>query len=242
MRRRPNRPPRALPAPALLLAALLLAACGGSEGPPPGWEPMPANPSKGGAPPPAPPPGGGPPGAPGGPGEPEKPLPKMDIKLTEADFIEGTDNRDPFRSFVTGAGGGSPERTTQLERKVFMPRYGLDELRLIAVVAGRSVRPRAMFRDPSGLGVTVKRGDFISKSGSKIKRILRDKVVVQIEEIVETRGEKSAQTTYTDRVIELHPKETQNEPLPELQDVPGAPSGTQQEAAAGSGGGEEEGG
>jgi type IV pilus assembly protein PilP len=80
-------------------------------------------------------------------------------------------------------------------------RYGLDELTLIAVVTGRSVRPRAMFRDPNGLGVTVKRGQRVSKNAAKIKRILHNKVVVEIEEQSEDK------TSRVDRIIELHPKE-----------------------------------
>jgi Tfp pilus assembly protein PilP len=58
-----------------------------------------------------------------------------------------------------------------------------------------------MFRDPTGLGVTVKRGDFISKNAGKVKQILSDKVVVEIEEQSEDKS------SLVDRVIDLHPKE-----------------------------------
>lgn len=120
------------------------------------------------------------------------------LELTEADFQEMDANRDPFRpylkEFLT-----RPEQVAKIQRKVILQRYGLDELELIAVVAGRA-SPRAMFRDPSGLGVTVKRGDYISKSAGRVKQILPDKVVVEIQERLED-GE-----TMADRVIDLHPK------------------------------------
>ena len=165
-------------------------------------------------PPPAPPPTA--PGAPprrGAPPPPSAaaPAPQPSLELSDVDFLEGANNRDPFRSFLaefktTGA------RRTIVQRKVILPRYGLDELNLIAVVTGRAVRPRAMFRDPSGLGVTVKRGDRISKSNAKIKRILRDSVVVEVEE----RSEDTQQAA--ERVIELHPKEEREKEAREAGD------------------------
>lgn len=150
---------------------------------------------------PPPPPPGPPSGAQvqGPPPAPEvKPQPQMD--LTDADFMEGPSNRDPFRSFLAEF-KPIAKKLTRDERKIILPRYGLDELKLIAVVTGGAVRPRAMFRDPTGLGVTVKRGDRISKNAGKIKRILRDRIVVEIEEQSEDRSQT------VERVIELHPKE-----------------------------------
>lgn len=123
------------------------------------------------------------------------------VDLSESDFVESSANRDPFRpylkEFLT-----PQQRTAKIQRKVILQRYGLDELQLIAVVAGRS-NPLAMFRDPNGLGVTVKRGDYISKSAGRVKQILPDKVVVEIQEKLED-GESVA-----DRVIDLHPKDTE---------------------------------
>ena len=47
----------------------------------------------------------------------------------------------------------------------------------------------------------MKRGQRVSKNAAKIKRILRDKIVVEIEEQSEDK------TSKVDRIIELHPKE-----------------------------------
>ena len=49
--------------------------------------------------------------------------------------------------------------------------------------------------------VELKRGDYISKSAGKVKQILPDKVIVQIEEQSEDRKR------FADRVIELHDKD-----------------------------------
>ena len=125
--------------------------------------------------------------------------PEKDEKvLTDAEFVGSPENRDPFRVYTTEFLTTS-RRQVKIQRKVFLQRYGLDELRLIAVVTGE-IRPRAMFRDPSGLGVTVRRGDYVGKSAGKVKQILGDKVILQIEEQFEG-GQKMA-----DRVIELHAK------------------------------------
>ena len=126
---------------------------------------------------------------------------KAEQELTEKDFIEREDNRDPFRSFI------SMFKTTRSiiggdQRKVKMKRYALDELKLIAVVTGVQTRPLAMFRDPAGLGVTVKRGDYISKSLSRIKQILNDKGIVEIE------GHAEDEKTRSDRVIDLYAEDT----------------------------------
>ena len=123
---------------------------------------------------------------------------KPGIVLTERDFLERMDNRDPFHSFILRVASGS-RRAGRRQRKVVLRRYALDELKLIAVITGQA-RPRAMFRDPKGLGVTVKRGDYISKSEGKVKQILSDKVIIEIEASAENRSSKS------DKVIPLHTK------------------------------------
>ncbi|MBK8479743.1 MAG: pilus assembly protein PilP [Proteobacteria bacterium] len=128
------------------------------------------------------------------------------LEFVDRDFVESLENRDPFRPYVAEF-LTTPQRTAKIQRKVILGRYGLDELDLIAVVAGNA-RARAMFRDPTGLGVTVRRGDYISKSAGKVKDILPDRVVVEIQENLEG-GQTAA-----DRVIEMHPKDEQGEERP----------------------------
>ena len=148
---------------------------------------------------------GGKGGGKGGRSSKPKRVAKAGLDLSDSDFIEGASNRDPFRSFMSEfAGRGA--RLPTIQRKIIMQRYALDELKLIGVITG-GIRARAMFRDPTGLGVSVKRGDYISKSAGRITQILSDRVVIQIQEHAE-----GAQAL-ADRVVELHPKEEDAGPL-----------------------------
>ncbi len=97
--------------------------------------------------------------------------------LKDEDFVENDDvNRDPFHSYLRLF----VDKGTNSTRKIpaVFEKLGLEELALIAIVTGDSA-PRAMFRDPSGMGETVKKGDYISKSGARVTRILSDRVVVE---------------------------------------------------------------
>jgi Tfp pilus assembly protein PilP len=102
--------------------------------------------------------------------------------LREEDFAENDDtNRDPFRSYLDTWIERGPKITTTVVSAIFS-KYSLEELTLIAVVSG-DANPRAMFRDPTGLGQTVKRGDYISKSAARITKILSDRVVLEMSEL-----------------------------------------------------------
>jgi Tfp pilus assembly protein PilP len=102
--------------------------------------------------------------------------------LREEDFAENDDsNRDPFRSYLDTWIERGPKVTTSVVSAIFA-KYSLEELTLIAVISG-DANPRAMFRDPTGLGQTVKRGDYLSKSAARITKILSDRVVLEMSEI-----------------------------------------------------------
>ena len=81
-------------------------------------------------------------------------------ELTEADFVESDDNRDPFRSyeeiFERRASG-----TKTVQRKVKAGGNTLEELKLTAII-GRSSR-RVMMTDPSGYGWVLQTGDYVGK-------------------------------------------------------------------------------
>jgi Tfp pilus assembly protein PilP len=109
--------------------------------------------------------------------------------IRDEDFIENDDvNRDPFHSYLRLF----VEKGTIKTRKIpaVFEKLGLDELSLIAIVSGDST-PRAMFRDPSGLGQSVKKGDYLSKSGARVTKILSDRVVVELME-TNAKGEPHA--------------------------------------------------
>lgn len=109
--------------------------------------------------------------------------------LRDEDFLEGDEaNRDPFRSYMRQFVEKGTPRTAQVP--AIFDKFALEELQLIAVVSG-DANPRAMFRDPGGLGQTIKRGDYISKTGARVTKILSDRVVLELSESTPT-GETRA--------------------------------------------------
>jgi Tfp pilus assembly protein PilP len=135
---------------------------------------------------------------------PRRPAPKKlvlpKLELSDDDFVEAATNRDPFRAYLTEDRSRPGRIESDVKKLAKLGKYALDELRLIAVVTGPEVRAMAMFRDPAGLGVAIRRGDYISKSAARVKTILPGQVVVEIKEQYEG-GLKIA-----DRVIQLHAK------------------------------------
>jgi Tfp pilus assembly protein PilP len=109
--------------------------------------------------------------------------------LRDEDFVDNDDiNRDPFRSYLRLFVEKPAARVHQVP--AIFEKFALEELALIAVVSG-DANPRAMFRDPSGLGQTVKRGDYVSKSAGRITKILSDRVIFELSE-VQPNGESKA--------------------------------------------------
>lgn len=122
--------------------------------------------------------------------------------LREDDFVETDEsNRDPFRAYLDTWIERGPKISTNVISAIFS-KYSLEELALIAVVSG-DANPRAMFRDPTGLGQTVKRGDYISKSAARITKILSDRVVLELSEM--TPG---GETKALERAVLVNPEGT----------------------------------
>ena len=122
--------------------------------------------------------------------------------LREEDFAENDDtNRDPFRSYLD-TWIERPTRMISPTMSAIFAKYSLEELTLIAVISG-DANPRAMFRDPTGLGQTIKRGDYLSKSGARVTKILSDRVVLELSEL--TPG---GTTKALERAILVNPEGT----------------------------------
>lgn len=121
--------------------------------------------------------------------------------LRDEDFVEDEDsNRDPFHSYLRVLAEHVPSPESKKMPSAF-EKVGIEDLALIAVVTGGDA-PRAMFRDPSGYGQTVRRGDFLSRSGARITKILSDRVIV---EITETPG--SGEPRVVEKAILVNPEE-----------------------------------
>ena len=101
--------------------------------------------------------------------------------LHDEDFVENEEtNRDPFHSYLRlFTEPHAPVKSRKIPAA--FDKVGLEDLTLIAIVSGAEP-PRAMFRDGSGYGQTVKRGDFISRNGARVTKILSDRVIVEITE------------------------------------------------------------
>jgi Tfp pilus assembly protein PilP len=121
--------------------------------------------------------------------------------LKDEDFIENEDsNRDPFHAYLrTFVDHVEPPKTKKLPSA--FEKVGLEDLTLIAVVTGGDT-PRAMFRDATGYGQSVKRGDFLSRSGARVTKILSDRVIV---EITETTG--AGEPRVVEKAILVNPDE-----------------------------------
>jgi Tfp pilus assembly protein PilP len=115
--------------------------------------------------------------------------------LRDEDFNETDDaNRDPFRSFTGIFNDRGLRVNVQQAVSAIFGKFALEELTLIAVISG-DANPRAMFRDPGGLGQVIKRGDYISKSAARVTKILSDRVVLELAEATsggETRALEKA--------------------------------------------------
>ena len=117
-------------------------------------------------------------------------------QLTNEDFVENENNRDPFRSFL-GAFAGVIE--VKKQHQIVFQKFALDELKLIAVITGEGAPAKAMFVDPGGMGVTIERGNHVSKSDALVTRIGQDRVFFQVEEDL-----GAGKTKASERVVELH--------------------------------------
>jgi hypothetical protein len=106
--------------------------------------------------------------------------PAEDIKkraLKDEDFIESAANRDPFHPFLSEL--SQARVRAPADYFVYFDKYACEELKLIAVATG-DLQPRALFRDPSGLGIPLKVGDHMCKAHWRVKRIVAEGVVVEL--------------------------------------------------------------
>jgi Tfp pilus assembly protein PilP len=119
-------------------------------------------------------------------------------QLTSDDFKESASNRDPFRSFLTTF--ATQVINVKPQHRIVLEKFALEELKLIAIIGGNGETPKAMFVDPTGMGVTVVRGDHVSKVDALVARVAPDRVFFQMEEDVGNGGKPKL----SERVVELH--------------------------------------
>jgi len=122
--------------------------------------------------------------------------------LRDDDFLENEErNRDPFRSYLRLFTDKQGPRAPKVP--AIFDKFALEELTLIGIVSGDAI-PRAMFRDPGGLGQTIKRGDYISKAAARVTKILSDRVILELSEVTAT-----GETRALERPILVNPEGAQ---------------------------------
>jgi Tfp pilus assembly protein PilP len=122
--------------------------------------------------------------------------------LRDDDFADNEDrNRDPFRSYLRLFTAKEGPRTPKVP--AIFDKFALEELTLIGIVSGDAI-PRAMFRDPGGLGQTIKRGDYLSKVAARVTKILSDRVILELNEVT-----ASGETRAIERPILVNPEGAQ---------------------------------
>jgi type IV pilus assembly protein PilP len=102
-----------------------------------------------------------PPAAPAAASAAAGPTPKG-MEYSENDFVESDSSRDPFRSYLVNP---TDKKATAIanQRKVELPEYGVDELKLIGIVQSGDGN-RAMLLPPTGKGTIVRKGDYVGRA------------------------------------------------------------------------------
>jgi Tfp pilus assembly protein PilP len=174
---------------------------------------------------------------------PEKEVATIRHAFHERDFtpdLTGTDNRDPFQSFVVSQpgiraqGGALAPATEQCTAKQMVATsYSLRDLRLVAIIS-RGLRRFALFQDTADIGHLATRFDCLGKEKARVKEIGERSVVL---EIVPEANQGQAPRAPEVKSIALYPNELpigavgpgadrtpMTGPVPGPEPTPGGPS------------------
>ena len=90
--------------------------------------------------------------------------------------------RDPFLSFVANDAPlpEPPTTSVRAERRVKMAGYAFEDLKLISIVGGRGLTPRALFLASDGKSKTISQGEYFSSAEVKLAAVNRDYVEIEV--------------------------------------------------------------
>ncbi len=90
--------------------------------------------------------------------------------------------RDPFLSFVANDEPlpEPPSTSVRAERRVKMAGYAFEDLKLISIVGGRGLTPRALFLASDGKSKTIRQGEYFSSAEVKLAAVNRDYVEIEV--------------------------------------------------------------
>jgi Tfp pilus assembly protein PilP len=140
----------------------------------------------------------------------------------DRDFIPdptGTENRDPFRSYVitipgslNDGGTGMPVPVTEFckdKKRMVAVNYNLRDLRLVGIVT-RGASKYALFQDTRDYGRIVHKGDCLGREKARVKDIGAGFVTLEIiPELVPNQAPRPNE----ERSIPLYPEELKLEDL-----------------------------
>ena len=90
--------------------------------------------------------------------------------------------RDPFLNYQSSDEPlpEPPATSIRAERRVKMAGYAFEDLKLISIVGGRGVTPRALFLASDGKSKTIKQGEYFSSAEVKLAAVNRDYVEIEV--------------------------------------------------------------
>ncbi|NVM21455.1 MAG: pilus assembly protein PilP [Desulfobacterales bacterium] len=113
-------------------------------------------------------------------------------------FYDRTGKPDPFKSpFAIGPDRVSPaDKKPKKKRAPLTPlqRIDLSQLKLVGIVISPT-GDKALVEGPSGKGYIISKGTYVGTNFGRVKRILRDRIIVEEEVEDFLSGEMKIQTT-----------------------------------------------
>jgi hypothetical protein len=88
--------------------------------------------------------------------------------------------RDPFFRFVAADIVVPEPDRPRAARKVEMPGYAFEDLKLVAIVTGRGLKPRAVFVGSDGRSRSIVQGQYFSSAEVLLAAVNRDYVEVEV--------------------------------------------------------------
>jgi type IV pilus assembly protein PilP len=107
---------------------------------------------------------------------------------TPSNAVSPEKRRDPFRSFIEVKETETAARKTPMLPLTPLQKYSLDQLKVVGVIDGTTVR-KALIEDDAGKGYVVGVGDAVGNQGGRIVAIRPDQIVIQ-ETLTDPLGEE----------------------------------------------------
>ncbi len=108
----------------------------------------------------------------------EKPAAEVVAEPREAPEFRPLSDRDPFKSFVAARAAETVTRAKTPKIRTPLQRYSLDQLKVVGIIAGGSMR-KALLEDDVGKGYVVSPGDAVGSEGGIIASVQQDRIVIE---------------------------------------------------------------